>query len=221
MTQQLTLHSRLKILIAKTFRAEKLYGSIRNSPAGVSGHLTMLTEISNDIRAREWQKSHFQFRTALNDLLSEATTQTLAASVSRLHRAFQERADESADALQAGTAGLIDAAKRQEYAHVMKISVELIRHRARAQANQVVADELAGVLEISGKQLDGTGAVGREDGVRAVLLDEEYNEAAKDAAASSAEAAASAELADGEERRHSNVIPLARRAAGGNRSHRS
>ena len=150
-----TLNSRLRVLVAKTFRAEKLYSSIRNSRGEKLASVTSLSEMANDIRAKEWQKSHFQLRTALNDIIALGSSSAVLAELLNLRERFLAKAEESARAVSKGTETLLETAKRHEFAHIFRISVELIRYKARAQANSVIADEIAAVLEASGRNTTG------------------------------------------------------------------
>lgn len=151
MSAALTLHSRLRILIAKAFRAEKLYASIPNRQGGADLPTAQISELANDIRAREWQKTHHALRTALNDLLDEKSMRDIQKEVSLLSRRFAMQAEETAAALEKEILSVAEATKRHEFAHVVKLSLELIRLKSRAQANKAIALELEGVLEASGK----------------------------------------------------------------------
>lgn len=152
-----TLHSRLRVLVAKSFRAEKLYASIRNSRKSGDGGvpISAIAEIANDIRAKEWQKSYGDLRTELNDIVaSGGSGGALLTTVVSLSHRFKLSAEESAAKVEIGNKGLMLAAKRHEFGHVLKLTLELIRHRARAQASQVISDELQSLLEASGRAFD-------------------------------------------------------------------
>ncbi len=193
-----SLLSRLKVLVAKTYRAEKLYGSIRNTHSALESSVESMSQLANDLRAVEWQKSHAQLRVALNDLVSGDRSRPLSESVRELEKTFRARADSSDVVLLQGTNNLVDSAKRYEFAHVLKLATELIRLRARVQANSAIADELMGLQDSAGGV-----SVGEQS------LDPE--ELAEAFAASEAEA----EPSPVAEPSLSNVIPFARRAAGG------
>ena len=194
-----TLNSRLRVLVAKTFRAEKLYSSIRNAQGEKLSSPTVLTQMANDIRAKEWQRSHYQLRVSLNDILAQGGSAQATEELIQLRQRFSQRADESLEALETGTQALVEDARRHEFAHIFKISIELIRHKARAQANKVVVDELNAVLDASGKQ----GATRQTTGTVPSLKDVSLPELPSDLEAN--------------EQPRNNVIPLRRRAANGGR----
>ena len=109
--------------------------------------MSALAEAASDIRAREWQRSHYQLRTALNDVLSLGNTTQVAREIVSLRDTFIRKSEESTQLVEKGAEELVDTARRHEFAHIFKISVDLIRHKAQAQACRVIADELNAVLE--------------------------------------------------------------------------
>ena len=113
MASERTLNSRLRVLVAKTFRAEKLYGAIRNKNDSLITAAT-LSEIANDIRAQEWQRSHFRLRSALNDALSLPNSQLVAEEVEKLQNHFASITRESTGIVEKGSAALIEDTQRQE-----------------------------------------------------------------------------------------------------------
>lgn len=151
MTQPSTLHSRLRVLVARTFRAEQVYSSMRNSSNGQTSHLSELSDMANDIRAKEWQRGHHQLRTALNDLLDQKNQRLLSTEVNALAHRFQGKFEEVLSVIETQKHALIDSTKRQEFAQGLKFSLELIRLNASAQANKVIADELFAVLDSSNR----------------------------------------------------------------------
>lgn len=153
MSNNPTLHSRIRVLVAKAFRAEKLYGSMRNtSPATILHSEESLGNVANELRAREWQKSHFLLRRMLNDILSNSgNSSDIARSVALLRDRFQKKAEESAHEMKRKSVELAEANTREEYAATLKLSVSLVGLKARAQANKVITDELTAVLESSGR----------------------------------------------------------------------
>jgi len=149
MTSNPTLHSRLRVLVAKAFRAEKLYSTVNSSRAERLTNMAALAEAASDVRAREWQRSHYQLRTSLNDVLGLGTSGAIVKEVAGLRDQFHRKANEAMDLVERGAEELVETARRHEFAHIFKISVELIRHKAQAQACRVIADELSAVLEAS------------------------------------------------------------------------
>ena len=148
MSSGATLHSRLRVLVAKTFRAEQLYSSMRNS---ASARTTSFSEIASDARSGVWLRCHRRLRTALNEALSLSTHTAVAARVQALKNHFESKARESSSVVEQGTSRLIETAKRHEFALVLKLAFELIQHKARAQANAAIADELSEILLSSGR----------------------------------------------------------------------
>ena len=165
MSKSQTFNSRLRLLVAKSFKAEKLYSSLRsdfsfqnpeqlNRIVSASG----IGEIANDIRAREWQRCHNDLRVALNKILSEAPVHTPGSPsrISAQQRAlagllaeFRNCYDEERKFVDQSMDTLLEAGKREEFGHVLKLSLELIRAKSRAQAAKAVADELNSVLQLS------------------------------------------------------------------------
>lgn len=160
MSSSSTLNSRLRVLVAKAFRAEKLYSSMgrtsTTSPsAGLAGNLAgdrlsnmaVLAEAASEIRAKEWQRTHYQLRIALNDILAVGNTSKMLSQLTELRDNFLTRARENSVLLEKGSEELIETAKRQEFAHIFKISLELIRTKAQTQASHVIVEELSAVLD--------------------------------------------------------------------------
>lgn len=148
MSSGATLHSRLRVLVAKTFRAEQLYSAMRNAS---SARTTSFSEIAGDARSGVWLRCHRRLRTALNEALSLSTHSAVAARVQALKHHFETKAQESSAVVEQGAARLIETAKRHEFALVLKLAFELIQYKARAQANSAIADELAEILLSSGR----------------------------------------------------------------------
>ncbi len=197
-----TLNSRIRVLIAKTFRAEKLYSSIRSPRTERMSNNGTLAELANDVRAKEWERSHYQLRVALNEILALGSNSSVLAEVLRLRERFHNAAQESSAAIENGMESVVDTVRRQEFAHAFKMCIELVRHKSRAQANKVVADELSAVLEASGRSVP-AGSINTDEGAH-------YREAV-----------AGAELPVREQPEpRSNVIPLRRRFASGGRHFR-
>ena len=161
-----TLHSRLRVLVAKAFRAEKLYSTVNNSRAERLSNMAALAEAASDIRAREWQRSHYQLRTALNDVLALGNSAAIVKEVHVLRDSFLRKSKESSALVERGAEELVETARRHEFAHIFKISVELIRHKAQAQACRVIADELTSVLDTSKATLTEGSTESTETGAR-------------------------------------------------------
>ena len=163
-----TLNSRLRVLVAKTYRAEKLYNSIcASSSSGVTTRLghgqynyhshSAISQLANDIRAREWQRSHHDLRIALNAILSQGSnSNTVIEQVRDLRAQFEGHAHESKSVVDQGVRSIKESARRHEFATIFKESADLIRHKARAHANQGIADELKAIIESSGRSASRT-----------------------------------------------------------------
>jgi len=205
MTAPATLNSRLRVLIAKTFRAEKLYSSIRNPRGEKLANVSTLAEMANDIRAKEWERCHYQLRVALNDILALGSNSAVLAEILQLRERFYQAAEESNSAVETGTETLLENIRRHEFAHSFRMSLELIRHKARAQARKVVTDELSAVLEASGRNM--SAAQQYANNSRTVPEPEKQVQ----------EPSASAEAVA---QPRSNVIPLKRRFVAGGRGGR-
>ncbi len=152
MSDGATLNSRLRVLIAKTFRAEKLYSSLRKQPAPNATSSTQLSEMANELRAKEWQKTHTKLRTTLNDILDLKNSTKMVSEVARLKDFFQAESDKCNSSLDESLDLLVDSSKREEFVHSLKLSFELIRIKARMQATHAIAEELNAILNACGKR---------------------------------------------------------------------
>lgn len=151
MSKQLpTLNSRLRVLVAKTFRAEKLYSSIRNIQREHPSNPAIFAEIANDIRSKEWQDAHKDFRLALNEILALGNSREQTLELARLKETISESAEESLSRLELSANSLKESAKSYEFAHAFRLSAELIKHKASVQARRVILEELSSVLNASG-----------------------------------------------------------------------
>ncbi|MBP9837951.1 MAG: hypothetical protein KBC84_04485 [Proteobacteria bacterium] len=158
MASRSTLNSRLRILVAKAFRAEKLYSTNNTSRSERLTNVSALNEAASEIRAKEWQKAHYYLRTSLNEILNVSNNSTVVQQVSILKNHFTAKAEEGMNLLDGYNSEAISAIKRNEYAHVFRLSIELIRVKAQIQASRVISDELTAVLdgsEINAKNVAG------------------------------------------------------------------
>lgn len=147
MAQRSTINSRLRVLVAKAFRAEKLYASGNSSRAERLSNPLSIAEASSEIRAKEWQRSHYHLRTSLNDILNIGNNSEVIKKIIELREQFHARSLDAVSQIEKGAAEISSAIKKQEFALIFKISSELIRFKAQAQACNVIADELAAVLD--------------------------------------------------------------------------
>ena len=212
MTERATLNSRLRVLVAKSFRAEKLYSSMRNRPERSSSNPALLSEMANDLRAEQWQRSHAFLRKSLNEILSLGSGGQMAERLLELYRQIQQRANEHERSVLEGADAMNDTVKRGEFVHALKCSFELIRHRAAQQAYTVILDELSSIIDVHSKNAPGRSAApdtAQADAGEVLAEDMErqihevhiraVNESAFDAA-----------MRTSEEASRTNVIPLTR-----------
>lgn len=164
MSTSATLNSRLRILVAKAFRAEKLYGAAKSAKQRESmPSQTTITDAAQELRAREWQRSHYELRVSLNNILSLGNVKDQANQLLLLKSRYEARAEEHVRAVRKLVETLKETADRHEFAHVLKLALELIRLKAVAQSSKVIAEELQAILSRSGK--------GAEQADAAALLD--------------------------------------------------
>ena len=150
MSSRATLNSRLRVLVARAFRAEKLYGTSVPGRADRRLSFPQLAEAAGELRAREWQKGYYQLRTMLNELLSVGAPQSAVEGVIAIRKQFRERTEEAAQFVEQATGELQEAAGRHEFSHLLKLTLELIRQKAIAQSSRAICDELGAVLKASG-----------------------------------------------------------------------
>lgn len=136
-----TINSRLRVLVAKTFRASQLYSSMRTGREEPRN----LGELANDVRAKVWHLTHSELQSALNDLLSLPPSE-VSTKVVHLKLKFEKASSRAEVSLEKGIERLVESAERREFATSLKSSVELVRLKAEMQANRVIADELAEIL---------------------------------------------------------------------------
>ena len=149
MSESSTLNSRLRVLVAKTFRAEKLYSSMKNSSVGDISESSRVSELANYVRADVWQCAHTKLRKGLNDILAGTKKVEVLDRIEELTIHFESIANNSKRLLAKVKVALADMVQRDEYAHAMKLSLELVRIKAQMQANQIIADELTSVIQSS------------------------------------------------------------------------
>lgn len=145
-----TLNSRLRILVAKAYRSEKLYSSVNGARSERQLSSSAQAEIASDARAKEWQRAYNQLRLAANDILSLGNPSHVARAVQSLRSSFLSKAEDSARLLAKGEEEVVETARRHEFAHIFKLSLELIKLKAQTQVFQLIAAELASLLEASG-----------------------------------------------------------------------
>ena len=155
MSNSATLNSRLRVLVAKAFRAEKLYGAAKASKQ-IESHATqtVVSDVAQQLRAKEWQKSHYELRVSLNNILSLGNSKEQAQQLMLLKSCYETRSKEHSAVVKKLADNLKETVERQEFAHVLKITLELIRLKAIAQSSKVICEELHAVLNRSGRNTE-------------------------------------------------------------------
>jgi hypothetical protein len=237
-----SLHAKLKILVAKLYKAEKLYASMRRpltsdhipassktlsgasrlSPSskhhgsfsGSSPRESMkdstsfssgiLIEHANEIRSLEWYEVHNSFRIKLNDILSRGSTPNLSLELNNLWHDFCSDFSLAESYLKETKSLAHNAMEKEEYAHLLKLSSDLVKRKARIQALKVIHDELESLINHEAKQKGSIDLLGRNlGGIQGV----------QGVSGSSPSSLASASLSsDSTPPPPSNVIPLRRKA---------
>jgi hypothetical protein len=191
-----SIHSKLKVLVAKLYKAEKLYASMRRPPSSQSGKNSnqqisgasrlqgrpsnlrtssikslsgirpsisndhhkdhsfssgILIEHANEIRALEWYEVHHTFRVILNNLLSEMSRTNASLELNRIWHEFCHEFQLAEEYLIEARSIAEDAMEKEEYAHLFKVSSDLIKRKARIQALKVIHDELQVLIALDGK----------------------------------------------------------------------
>lgn len=144
-----TLSSRLKVLVAKSFKAERLYGSmVVNLTGQLESEFTERAKLSNEIKAREWQKSYNKLRIGLNSIISEESNAiAVTERLLKLEADFRAQVVRSNEELEKISLAIKDALTRGEYAVVYRRSMDLVKYQSRIQASQVVCEEILALLE--------------------------------------------------------------------------
>ena len=177
MSSPSTLYSKLKILVAKLYKAEKLYSSMKRLPVAEASHRLAanaprqlfpqqlernnlnfnrtenashnLIEQANEVRSGEWHKVHQSFRIKLNDLLLNGNSACLSENFNSLWLEFLAEFEIAELDLQDCNQSTKEALIKEEYSYLFKLSYELIKRKARLQALKVIHDELNSLLNSS------------------------------------------------------------------------
>lgn len=180
-----SLHAKLKILVAKLYKAEKLYASMRRPLSGnnkisgasrlgslntsnksqinLAGNIPVkklddsnfssgiLIEHANEIRSLEWYDVHHTFRVQLNDILSRGNTPNLSLELNSLWHSFCKDFTLAETYIKETKSLALDAMQKEEYAHLLKLSSDLVKRKARIQALKVINDELEALISFDKK----------------------------------------------------------------------
>lgn len=144
-----TLSSRLKVLVAKSFKAERLYGSmVLTLTDKQESELAERAKLTNEIKAREWQKSYNKLRIGLNSILSEETNIiSVTERLLKLDAEFRAQVISSNEDLEKISLAIKEALTRGEYAVVYRRAMDLVKYQSIIQASQVISEEILALLE--------------------------------------------------------------------------
>ncbi|MCC6934026.1 MAG: hypothetical protein IT292_12380 [Deltaproteobacteria bacterium] len=146
-----TLNSRLRVLIAKSFRAEKLYASMKNDRGALLPDTGKVIDFANTIRAEVWQQTHCQLRKALNEIVLLGSSTAILKSLVELYNEMLSLIEKHNVSISELTVRLKEDSARHEFVHCLKLSVDLIRCKSFIQVNQLIADELHEIIRHSRK----------------------------------------------------------------------
>ena len=143
-----TINSKLRVLIAKTYQAEKLFLSMKSS--GSAGFENKkLIELANNVRAEVWGSIHSDLRKSLNTIVGTDSQANIIAEVNKLKNSFLSVIDEKNRQLEKTTQILFEMGTRGEFFHTLKSSLELVRLKAAIQANHTIVEQLSSIIGVS------------------------------------------------------------------------
>ncbi len=105
-----------------------------------------LIEHANDVRSQEWFKVHHHFRIKLNQILSEGNSSLISEKINDLWQEFLAEFEIAELDLQECSESARNSLVKEEFSHLLKLSSELIKRKARLQALKVIHDELTGLV---------------------------------------------------------------------------
>jgi len=140
-----TVNSKLRVLIAKTYKAEKLFLSMKSSSSAGFEHKKLI-ELANNVRADVWGHIHSDLRKSLNAIVNSDSSVNVTNEINRLKSSFRAVIEEKNRQLEKTKQMLFEMGTRSEFIHTMKLSLELVRLKATIQANQTIIDELNNII---------------------------------------------------------------------------
>ena len=147
-----TINSKLRVLIAKTYQAEKLFLSMKSSgPAGFENK--KLIELANNVRAEVWGNIHSDLRKSLNTIVGNDSQASVIAEVNKLKNSFRSVIDEKNRQLEKTKQVLLEMGERGEFFHTLKSSLELVRLKATIQANRTIIEQLNNIIGVNEKSV--------------------------------------------------------------------
>lgn len=105
-----------------------------------------LIEHANDVRSQEWFIVHHHFRIKLNQILAEGNSSYLSEKISDLWQEFLAEFEIAELDLQECSESAKNSLLKEEFSHLLKLTSELIKRKARLQALKVIHDELTGLV---------------------------------------------------------------------------
>ena len=163
-----TVNSKLRVLIAKTYKAEKLFLSMKSSfSAGFENQ--KLIELANNVRAEVWGNIHSDLRKSLNSIVNSESSTSVVTEINKLKSSFRSVIEERNRQLEKTKQMLFEMGARGEFIHTLKLSLELVKLKATIQANQTIIDELNNIINGSALSEEDAPADFNES------VDEEFN----------------------------------------------
>lgn len=169
MSEKATLSSKLRILVARAYKAERLYASMKakapeasniysrrlkskKEPSALQSN-RLISELSSEARATEWQQSYKELRLSLNEILEKnnLSASKLSKPVTELYNNLAEGLEETRARYNKISKDSFSAFENKEFLRCSKNSIELIRLKARIQSQTAVAEELSNLLNSSNR----------------------------------------------------------------------
>ena len=148
-----TVNSKLRVLIAKTYKAEKLFLSMKSSSsAGFENK--KLIELANNVRADVWGHIHCDLRKSLNTIVNSESSISVVNEINKLKGSFRSVIEEKNRQMEKTKQMLFEMGARGEFIHTLKLSLELVKLKATIQANQTIIDELNNISNNSASPED-------------------------------------------------------------------
>ncbi len=113
MAEQATLISRMRVLVARTYKAERLYASMKRGSGRPFPGAAALSSMANEARAGEWQEMHAKMRLALNEILDNNSAKELVSLVLRLRDEFMQVSASSGAMFEERLEKLSDAIRKE------------------------------------------------------------------------------------------------------------
>lgn len=170
------LSTKLRALVARSFKAEKLYSSSAKEAEGSLEARSMATEV----KAKEWGIQYNKLRVALNRMIREVPASEMTKSVYELSLDSAQTVSECDYATTRLKMEVPVASKKQEYSRLMSLSKQLLQVSARRQAAHSIHEELVSILESSmGRKafnaMKASSDTGSPDNQNSIVVEESSN----------------------------------------------